>query len=257
MTAITKASVTADTSGLVDGTTVDAADVLNPITDLLNHVKQGRVSVSATDTHVKHLDDAFQFGAGLQKTILNPGGDERIELKGQTAIVPFTVLGGSSGPIDLTSIPTWFEHLRLVVGLRTEGAFATQNLAIRVNGDTTAANYASFSTVLQHSAALTTHEALEGLTGYGRCIAVFPGALAPAGYLGVMYFDFYEYAQTGRPRTCRWQGVVRAGNGSGEIRLTEGWFMWKNTANAINQLTILSEGGNFAAGSGYGLYGVR
>jgi hypothetical protein len=67
MTAITKASVTANTSGLVDGTIADAADVLNPITDLLNHVKQGRVSVTATDTHVKHLDDALSIGSGWKR----------------------------------------------------------------------------------------------------------------------------------------------------------------------------------------------
>src|SRR5688572_11574928 len=80
MTSTPRSGITADLSGLVEHTPADAADVLNPITDLLNHVKSGATAVSADDTHVKHLEDAITVGAGLSMNVLNPGANEQIAL---------------------------------------------------------------------------------------------------------------------------------------------------------------------------------
>jgi hypothetical protein len=126
--------------------------------------------------------------------VLNPGGDERIELKGKTALVPHTILGGAgAAEIDITGIPATYDHLRLVAGLRTGvGAAALTSLQIRINADAAAANYASLTMNLQHSAALSTFEYLEGVITGGRLALVAPWDSAPAGYMGVITADFYE-----------------------------------------------------------------
>lgn len=87
MTSTAKSGITADTSGLVDGTSADASDVLNPITDLLDHAKSGRVAVTAADANVKHLNDALTVGSGLTKSTVNGGADEALNLAVDTAVV--------------------------------------------------------------------------------------------------------------------------------------------------------------------------
>jgi hypothetical protein len=258
VTITAKTSVTADTSDLLDETPADAGDVLAPVTDILTNVRSGQAAVSDTDTHVKHLYDVFSFGAGLGYGLGNPGAAEFVGLHVQTTIAPLTVLGGFAAFINLAGIPATYEHLRLVVGLRTSDPGVLADLLVRCNNDTAAANYASLSSSVQHSAVRTTAQTLEGGTTGGHLPNTLAGGGATAGYQGVIYFDFYEYAQTGRPRTCRWQGLLRTGNTTGLIRLTKGWFMWKNTAAALNQIVLLPASGfNFVSGSGYALYGIR
>ncbi len=81
MTSIAKTSVTANVSALVDNQSADAGDVSVPINDLLNHAKNGRVSVTANDTHVKHLQDALAIIAGrLKLTLLNGGANEQLQI---------------------------------------------------------------------------------------------------------------------------------------------------------------------------------
>lgn len=87
MTSTAKSSITANTAGLVDGSSADASDVLNPITDLLNHAKSGRVAVTAADANVKHLNDALTVGSGLAKSTVNGGADEALNLAIDAAVV--------------------------------------------------------------------------------------------------------------------------------------------------------------------------
>lgn len=80
MSSQAKAALVFDQSLLVDGTYVDAIDVKTPITDAQNQLftLTQFVSVSATDTHLKHLDDAITNGTNITKTILNPSGNATI-----------------------------------------------------------------------------------------------------------------------------------------------------------------------------------
>lgn len=100
MTSTAKSGITADVSGLVEQTPADAADVLNPVIDLLDHIKSGAGAVSADDTHVKHLEDALVAGAGITKTVLNPGADEQIQLA-----VDMGTLGNLDGVIIGATTP--------------------------------------------------------------------------------------------------------------------------------------------------------
>jgi hypothetical protein len=87
VTSTIKSAVTADISGLVDGTGADASDVLNPIEDVLEHVKSGRVAVTAADANVKHLNDAVVVGSGLTKAVQNAGADEALQLAIDSLVV--------------------------------------------------------------------------------------------------------------------------------------------------------------------------
>lgn len=102
MTSTAKSGITANTAGLIDLTTAEAADVLNPLTDLLNAIKSGRVSVTANDTHVKHLDDAITVGAGLSKSVTSPGGSEGLQISG----VVMTGDAGAGGTAGLVPAPS-------------------------------------------------------------------------------------------------------------------------------------------------------
>lgn len=105
MTSTVKSAVTADTSGLVDGTTADASDVLDPIVDVLDHVKSGRVSVTAADANVKHLNDAVTVASGLTKTTQNGGADEALQL-GIDAAVVATLTGSQTLTNKTLTTPT-------------------------------------------------------------------------------------------------------------------------------------------------------
>jgi len=80
MTSTAKASVSVDTTALTDGETADATDVVAPIDDLTDLVKSGQGSVTAADTHIKHLEDALSAATGLAWAVTSPASDEGLEI---------------------------------------------------------------------------------------------------------------------------------------------------------------------------------
>lgn len=76
MASVLKTSITADKSNLVDGQPADAGDVISAADSLIDNDRAGRVSNSATDTHVKHASDLLLPGEGLTRTVNNSGADE-------------------------------------------------------------------------------------------------------------------------------------------------------------------------------------
>lgn len=95
MTSIAKTSLTYDSSQLVQGDTADATDVLLATNDLLENDQAGRLSVTASDTHIKHLNDALAAGSGIAKAVTNSSGDEALSLSVDTAVVA-TLTGSQS-----------------------------------------------------------------------------------------------------------------------------------------------------------------
>jgi hypothetical protein len=90
MTSEAKAALTMDTSGLADGLPQIASSVVNPLNDLKDAIEDKAiqyVSVSATDTHVKHLDDAISVSGEISKSIVNAEGNEQVR---------FAVSGGTA-----------------------------------------------------------------------------------------------------------------------------------------------------------------
>ncbi len=70
------------TSAIADGTNIDAADVLVPLAEAETAIDEARttLTVSANDTTTKYLDGAIAVSGDLQKTILNAGGNEQLQL---------------------------------------------------------------------------------------------------------------------------------------------------------------------------------
>lgn len=82
MTSEVKTTPSLNTSGIVDGSYIDAADVLNPFNDVITVTNKAQqyVSVSATDTYVKHLGDAIVAGSGIGVSTLNPTGNAQLSI---------------------------------------------------------------------------------------------------------------------------------------------------------------------------------
>lgn len=91
MTSVLKSAVTVDNSDLVATDVRNAADVTLATNSNLDNVREGYSSVSANDTHVKHLEDALVAGTNITLTKNNPGGDETITIDaagGAAAVTP-------------------------------------------------------------------------------------------------------------------------------------------------------------------------
>lgn len=97
MTAIEKSELTLDMSAIVDGETIDAADVNAPLTGAQTHLRNGRVAVSASDSHIKHLEDALEGVTGnFAVTKINSGGNEKLRLN-------LSAAGVSSGHVPIAN----------------------------------------------------------------------------------------------------------------------------------------------------------
>lgn len=100
MTSVAKTTIAPDTSALVDGQTIDAADVLNAVVDARDYIRDGRVSVTAADTHVKHVSDAVTVGTGLGKSVINAAADEALLLELDSKLQNLLAFLNGSGLLD-------------------------------------------------------------------------------------------------------------------------------------------------------------
>lgn len=71
-----KDDISLDLSGIVDGTAVFAGDVTTPLGQVQDELRDGLVSVSPGDTHVKHLLDALQAGDNITLTEVGSGNNQ-------------------------------------------------------------------------------------------------------------------------------------------------------------------------------------
>jgi len=51
-------------------------------------VSDGRVLISATDTTLDHVEDKLTAGSGITLTVLNPGGNETLEISASGSGLP-------------------------------------------------------------------------------------------------------------------------------------------------------------------------
>jgi len=102
-----KATLTIDTSQLVDGPTetANASDVTTPLDDLLDISKLGSMSVSSNDTHIKPLNEALTVtGSGIAKAIQNASGDETLQLSLATKLEQLLALLATGGLVPASAI---------------------------------------------------------------------------------------------------------------------------------------------------------
>ena len=167
-----------------------------------------------------------------------------------TVLVGPTTLGSTSATIDLTSISAAYQDLVLIVSARGDTAAAAVDVNVRFNGDT-GSNY-SYNMDVIGTGGASTVTSNDAQTDVGLVTAM-PGSTATANYHAAIMIEIIDYTNTGKTR----QGYARASNITSnlQMRSTEAYFAWMNTANAINQITLTPSAGNFDTGTVYTLYG--
>lgn len=165
-----------------------------------------------------------------------------------------TVLGGNVASVTIGSIPATYQHLLLILEIRTDNAATSDNIFLRFNADATAANYYQES-LISTATTNTASEALGANAGFSIQAAV--GNTGSAGN-GRAIIWITNYASTTMRRVIQYQGFSHAANTSGNIRHVIGAGDWTNAAAAIASITFLPvTGSNILAGSAYTLYGYN
>ncbi|MGJ3241150.1 MAG: hypothetical protein ACFE0Q_20740 [Anaerolineae bacterium] len=119
MSSTLKTTLTIDDSAIVDGNTIDASDHTTPFGQVETQFRSGQLSVSAEDTHVKHLEDALTGATDrLKLTKQTASGNESLEIDldadGITSGFVATANGsggwswaaaggGGAAPVDITA----------------------------------------------------------------------------------------------------------------------------------------------------------
>ena len=151
---------------------------------------------------------------------------------------------GSSNVITFSSIPSTYKHLQLRWIARSAGS--NGSLQLQFSGDT-GANYSY-------------HE----LSGNGSSASAGAATSLSFIYAG-QYFstantyaagviDLLDYTSANKNKTLRTVNG-RDENGSGVVFMQSG--AWLNSSTAISSIVITGNGGNFATGSSFALYGIK
>jgi hypothetical protein len=156
--------------------------------------------------------------------------------------IAWTSLGSTSTSVTLSSIPTGYTDLRLViVGTVTSSG---GGWTIQFNGDT-ATNYSKRELGGNGGSALSTSQ--QNVTGIQETIAAFV-INVPL----MLTLDVFQYANTGVHKTALYSQAADA-NGSGGV--TTGVGLWRSTA-AINSITF-NPPSALSVGSTFALYGIK
>lgn len=169
---------------------------------------------------------------------------------------PRTVLGAGAATVVISSIPATYQHLLLIMELRTNVAAAVDNVLVRFNADAVAADY--YTQQNQSSAAVNTASEVLGSGSTGLLLT--NGAVGNTGSAGnsrVMMW-ITNYASSTMRRLAQWQLFTHTGNTTGLLKLGVGAGDWTEAATPINSITFLPvTGTQIAAASAYELYGLN
>jgi hypothetical protein len=177
--------------------------------------------------------------------------NENFLYNGSLIPISNTLLGSPAASFDITSIPATWTHLCIVVIGRTDNAVTSQQIGMRFNNDSSAANYALKESRLDG----TTYTGADSLPGVSTGIRVgkMTGASSTANYPGVT-----EIWISGYTGTTFFKGALAKNHGFATSS-TNGWLYetggtWLSTT-AINRVTIYPETGNWITGSRCTVYG--
>lgn len=170
------------------------------------------------------------------------------------ALISSQTLGASATSISFTSIPSTYSHLELILFLRSDNAGTGELAIIRINADTTAANYFSMRGVTSHSASTSTAETLGATTG-GIVANAALGNGATAGHYGVFRVLIPRYSAAVK-HTLTYDGFRLISTTTGNLQETFGGGI-HTTAAAITQIDVLpNTGTNWLTGSQASLIGL-
>lgn len=188
------------------------------------------------------LSSLYFKSDGLAYTQNGASATER--LVGGLVPLAASTLGSSAGNIDIINIPQTYRALEVWIYARGDKAAEKAELWCRFNGDV-GTNYdsANLQNLDNNINAGTTRQVL----------GVVPTASATSGRFGAYRFTIPLYATIVGNR-------VLVGSGGCATNVTNyvvsSFASWRNTANAITQVTFLPDAGNFIAGSGLELFGI-
>lgn len=250
----------------VDNTTYDALDVTTPDNELIGHindmingvasVEQFRFDQISTPTTPASGKNRLYFKSGNGLYRLDSSGNEKL-VNAFEINTARASLGSAAASVSISSIPSTFKHLLLLLEMRTDAAANFDNILLRFNSDSTVTNYYS-QYGFHANTSWTTAENL-GAT-YGACFlgSIAAGNTAPANTNGFAAVWIPNYASASLQRMITYQGGARGAATSGTLRASMGAGWWLNAAAAISTITILPQAGtNLAANSAYTLYGVN
>lgn len=145
--------------------------------------------------------------------------------------------------IDFTSIPATYKHLQLRI-YQMNTATATTNL--RMNNDS-GSNYARHYLYGGGSSAV-------GAAGSASQTSIGVLYNESTSYASVAVIDLLDYTSTNKNKTVRSLNGWDA-NGSGYVFFYSG--LWMNSSTAVDRLTFTPDGGTFASGTRFALYGIK
>jgi len=169
-----------------------------------------------------------------------------------------TVLVGSGGSSTVTfsSIPSTYKHLQLRYIARSSWQYG-DNIIVRLNGDTTSANYPYTHYLTGNgSAAGSANDNAAPQPGIGYLMPG-TGSYSAAGMFSTGVLDILDYKSTNKNKTMKnFSGADN--NYTGSAGLPSGLVstVWLNTA-AVSTITITGANSNFVQHSHFALYGIK
>jgi len=161
-----------------------------------------------------------------------------------------TTLNVASSSIVFSSIPQNYTHLQLRISCRSTTAAGLSWSRLRMNGDSTNANYKGHQLYGDGTTAASTNFGSE--SGIAAFLTV--GSTGTANVFNAVIIDILDYSNTNKYKTIK---VLQGNdtNGAGYAIFHSG--VWMSTSS-INSLTFLDvNSGNYAQNSIFSLYGVK
>jgi hypothetical protein len=165
------------------------------------------------------------------------------------SIATNTVGVGGASEILFSNIPQNYTHLQIRISCRSTTAAGLSWSRLRMNGDTTNANYKGHQLYGDGSTVASTNFGSE--PGIAAFLTV--GSTGTANVFNVATIDILDYNNTNKYKTIK---VLQGNdtNGAGYVIFHSG--VWLSTSS-INSLTFLDvNGGSYAQNSKFSLYGV-
>jgi hypothetical protein len=169
-------------------------------------------------------------------------------VQGDYELIETNILGSAQSSITFSSLATYastYKHLQIRIAARATVANPTAGIISRLNADS-GSNYNGHFLLGNGSSVSsgTTGTTTSALTG------VISAASATANAFGAVIIDLLDPYSTTKNKTFRTLG------GSASARIDLHSALWINTSS-ITSWQLLPDGGNFATGSRFSLYGIR
>jgi hypothetical protein len=174
---------------------------------------------------------------------------------GFNSIATVTVGVGGQSSISFTSIPQTYKHLQIRGIARTNDAGQTQDvIGLRINSDTTTANYRSHRIAADGTNKVSTTQASG--TYSSSWIGYATGVNASASMFGATIIDLYDYTSTVKNKVGRsLAGDSQNNNTDNQIILGSSLYLSTSAVTTITLVPIFASG--FAQYTSFALYGIE